>query len=191
MAYDNRVSETDKKKIEAFKAEKKARSALDELLLANARKSPEHIEDVTGIPAEQAMERLAHLLRTRDWMSERMEERLLIIELGNLIEGVKARLENVSEQYYSDTANVALRGYEAIGKRMDTRLAITEMEMSEITRVQAEVYIETLNKLIQKTMEYVAEVYPEMDLELEEAITTGFQRNLQAAYDEIRTRIRD
>lgn len=191
MAYDNRVSETDKKKLEAFKAEKRARSALDELLLSNARKSPEHIEDVTGIPAKQAMERLAHLLRSRDWMSERMEERLLIIELGELIEGVKARLENVSEQYYSDTANVALRGYEAIGKRMDTRLAITEMEMSQITRVQAEVYIETLNELIQQTIQYVSEVYPDMDLELEEAITTGFQRHLQTAYDKIRERIQD
>lgn len=191
MAYDNRISVDDKKKLEAFKAEKKARSALDELLIANARKSPDEIESITGIPAEQAIERLAFILRTRDWMSERMEERLLIIELGNLIEGVKKRLENVSEQYYSDTANVALRGYEAIGKRMDTRLAITEMEMSEITRVQAEVYIETLNELVKETIQYVSEVYPEMDLELEEAITAGFQRNLQAAYTKIRERIRD
>lgn len=191
MAYDNRTSPEQKQALEAFQAEKKARSALDELLIANARKSPAEIEAVTGIPADQAIERLAHILRTRDWMSERMEERLLIIELGNLIEGVKKRLENVSEQYYSDTANVALRGYEAIGKRMDTRLAITEMEMSEITRVQAEVYIETLNELVKETIEYIAEVYPEMDLELEEAITAGFQRNLQAAYTKIRERIRD
>lgn len=191
MAYDNRISVDDKKKLEAFQAEKKARSALDELLIANARKSPDEIEAITGIPAEQAIERLAFILRTRDWMSERMEERLLIIELGNLIEGVKKRLEDVSEQYYSDTANVALRGYEAIGKRMDTRLAITEMEMSEITRVQAEVYIETLNELVQETIQYVSEVYPDMPLELEEAVTAGFQRNLQTAYDKIRTRIRD
>lgn len=183
--------EVDKKKLDAFKAERRERSALDELLIAHARKSPEKIEAVTGIPAEQAMERLAHILRSRDWMSERMEERLLIIELGELIDDVKKRLENVSEQYYSDTANVALRGYEAIGKRMDTRLAITEMEMSQITRVQAEVYIETLNELIQQTIQYVSEVYPDMDLELEEAITAGFQKNLQTAYDKIRQRIQD
>lgn len=191
MAYDNRTTPEQKQALEAFQAEKKARSALDELLIANARKSPAEIEAVTGIPADQAIERLAHILRTRDWMSERMEERLLIIELGNLIEGVKKRLENVSEQYYSDTANVALRGYEAIGKRMDTRLAITEMEMGEITRVQAEVYIETLNELVKDTIQYISEVYPEMDLELEEAITAGFQRNLQTAYSKIRERIRD
>lgn len=183
--------DVDKAKLDAHKAERRERSALDELLIANARKSPEKIEEITGIPAEQAAERLAHILRQRDWMSERMEERLLIIELGELIDDVKKRLENVSEQYYSDTANVALRGYEAIGKRMDTRLAITEMEMSQITRVQAEVYIETLNRLIQKTIDYVAEVYPDMDLELEEAITTGFQRNLQEAYQEVRERIQD
>lgn len=171
--------------------ERKARSALDELLIRNARKSPEEIEERTGIPAEEAMQRLGHLLRARDWMTERMEERLIILELSELIDDVKGRLEHVSEQYYSDTANVALRGYEAIGKRMDARLAITEAEMSEITRVQAEVYIETLNELVQMTIEYIAEVYPDMDATLEEAIVTGFQRNLPDAYEKIRGRVRD
>ena len=172
-------------------ADRKARSAVDELLIRYARKSPEEIEDKTGIPAEQAMERLAQLTRARDWMTERMEERLLIMELGDLIDDVKTRLEHVSEQYYSDTANVALRGYEAIGKRMDARFAITEMEMAEITRVQAEIYIETLNETVQRTIEYIAEVYPDMDPQLEEAIVAGFQRTLPAAYEKIRERIRD
>lgn len=178
-----------KEREEQARIEKRQRSALDELLISNARKSPEDIEAATGIQAEVAMERLAHILRSRDWMSDRMEERLLIIELGRLIDDVKTRLENVSEQYYSDTANVALRGYEAIGKRMDTRMAITEMEMAQITRVQAELYIETLNELVQDTIQYVSEVYPDMDLGLEQAITTGFQRNLSTAYAKVRDRI--
>lgn len=172
-------------------AERKARSAMDVLLLRNARKSGEELEEITGIPANEAMERLAFLLRTRDWMTERQEERLIIIELSDLIDDVKGRLEHVSEQYYSDTANVALRGYEAIGKRMDARLAITEAEMGEITRVQAELYIETLNKLVQKTMDYVAEVYPDLDTGMEDTIVAGFQRYLPEAYEEIRGRARD
>lgn len=172
-------------------AERKARSALDELLIRNARKSPEEIEERTGVPAREAMERLGFMLTARDWMTERQEEKLLIMELGDLIDDVKKRLETVSEQYYSDTANVALRGYEAIGKRMDARAAITEMEMAEITRIQAEVYIETLNRTIQKTMEYIAEVHPDMDPKLEEVIIAGFQRTLPEAYEEIRERIRD
>lgn len=174
---------------EKRRVERKARSAMDELLIRNARKSGEELEEITGIPARQALERLGFLLRSRDWMTERQEERLLILELSDLIDDVKKRLENVSEQYYSDTANVALRGYEAIGKRMDARLAVTEAEMAEITRVQAEMYIETLNEVVQATIEYVAEVYPEMDPELETALVTGFQRNLKPAYDKIRARI--
>ena len=110
-------------------ADRAHRNALDELLIQNARKSPEQIEAATGVPAAEAMERLALILRTRDWMSERMEERLLMIEMGDLIDDVKKRLANVSEQYYSDTANVALRGYEAISKRMDARRSITEEDM--------------------------------------------------------------
>lgn len=172
-------------------AERKARSAMDELLLRNARKSGEELEELTGIPARQAVERLGFLLRSRDWMTERQEERLLILELSDLIDDVKVRLETVSEQYYSDTANVALRGYEAIGKRMDARLAVTEAEMAEITRVQAEMYIETLNEVVQKTIEYIAEVYPDMDPGLEDAIIAGFQRSLKPAYDKVRERVRN
>jgi hypothetical protein len=164
---------------------------MDELLIANARKSPEQIESATGIPAAQAMERLAHILRARDWMTERQEERLLIIEMGDLIDDVKKRLNNVSEQYFSDTANVALRGYEAISKRMEMRKNITEEEMSEITRVQAEVYIEVLRDLVSATIEYIAEVHPDMDLELEATINAAFQRFLPVAYDRVRSRVRD
>jgi hypothetical protein len=176
---------------EQREADRRQRSAMDELLIANARKSPEQIETTTGIPAKQAMERLAYILRARDWMTERQEERLLIIEMGDLIDGVKKRLANASEQYYSDTANVALRGYEAISKRMEMRKNITEEEMSEITRVQAEVYIEVLRDLVASTIEYIAEVYPDMDADLENAINAGFQRFLPETYDKIRSRVRD
>lgn len=171
--------------------ERRARSALDEMLLRNARKSPEEIEAKTGIHAREAMERIAHLLSARDYMTERMEEKLLILEMGDLIDETRSRMETVSEQYYSDTANVALRGYEAIGKRMDARAAITEQEMAEITRTQAEVYIETLNRTIQKTLDYVAEVFPDMDPQLEAALISGFQRSLPEAYEEIKGRVRD
>jgi hypothetical protein len=172
-------------------AERRERNAMDELLIANARKSPEQIEEATGIPANQAMERLAMILRSRDWMTDRMEERLLLIEMGDLIDGVKKRLQHVDTQYYADTANVALRGYEAISKRMDARKMVTEEEMSEYTRIQAETYIETLNEAVADTLVYIAEVYPDMDVDLETAVMTGFQRALPKAYEKIRARIRD
>lgn len=181
--------------IEAMKAQRAAekahRSAIDELLIRHARKSPEQIEEKTGIPAEQAMERLGMLLRTRDWMTDRQEHRLLLIELGDLVDDVKGRLKDVSEENYADTANVALRGYEQIGKRLDAQTAVSEEEMAEITRIQAEVYMETLAKLVERTMDYVAEVYPDMDVELEEAINSGFRKYLPEAYAEVRSRIRD
>lgn len=172
-------------------AERRERNAMDELLIANARKSPAQIEEATGIPAAQAMERLAHILRDRGWMTDRMEERLLLIEMGDLIDNVKDRLDNVSEQYYSDTANVALRGYEAISKRMDARKMVTEEEMSEYTRIQAETYIEVLNEVLGEMLSYVGEVYPDMDVALENAITTGFQRALPKAYEKVMGRVRD
>lgn len=182
------VENADKSRREA---ERRERSAMDELLIRNARKSPDQIEAATGIPAQQAMERLAFILRSRDWMTERMEERLLLIEMGDLIDGVKARLEHASEQYYADTANVALRGYEAISKRMDARRNITEDDMAEITRVQAEMYIEVLNEAVGETADYAAEVFPDIAVEVQDAVTSGFQRALPKAYDKIRGRVRD
>lgn len=181
--------------LEKFKQDREAslrqRTAVDELLIRNARKSPEEIERVTGIPAEQALERLGLLLRTRDWMTERQEKRLLLIELGDLIDDVKGRLKDASEQFYADTANVALRGYEQIGKRLDAQQAVTQEEMAEITRVQAEMYMDTLSELVVMVMEYVAEVYPDMDVKLEEAINAGFRKHLPEAYAKVRGRIRD
>lgn len=171
--------------------ERAERNAVDELLIKNARKSPEQIEQATGIPAQQAMERLAHILRARDWMSERMEERLLLIEMGDLIDGVKKRLDHASEQYYADTANVALRGYEAISKRMDARRNITEEDMAEITRVQAEGYIDVLNELGTDVAEYLGEVFPDLGVELHDAVVAAFQRALPRAYAKVRAKIRE
>lgn len=187
MASQNDV-ELAKKRRETERAQ---RNALDEMLIKNARKSPEQIESATGIPAAQAMERLAHILRARDWMSERMEERLLLIEMGDLIDGVKVRLEHASEQYYADTANVALRGYEAISKRMDARRNITEEDMAEITRVQAEAYIDVLNETVADVAEYLTEVFPDLGVELHDATVAGFQRALPKAHKKIRERVRD
>ena len=63
--------------------------------------------------------------------------------------------------------------------------------MAEITRVQAEVYIDTLREVVSMTIDYVAEVYPDMDVELEAAINAGFQRSLPEAYAKVRGRIRE
>ena len=41
------------------------------------------------------------------------------------------------------------------------------------------------------TIDYVAEVYPDMDVELEAAINAGFQRSLPEAYAKVRGRIRE
>ena len=172
-------------------AQRAERSALDALLIKNARRSPEEIEERTGIPAQQAMERLAHILRSRDWMTEKMEERLLLIDMGDLIDTVTKRLESASEQYFADTANVALRGYEAISKRLDARRNITEEDMAEITRVQAEMFIEALRDMVSDVTDFIAEAHPDMDVEIEESLTLGIQRALPKAYEKIRGRIRE
>jgi hypothetical protein len=60
------------------------RTSLDEKLLSLARKSPAEIAEVTGLEPGYIAERIAYLLDSKDWLTDRQEERLLLIEAGSL-----------------------------------------------------------------------------------------------------------
>lgn len=170
---------------------REARNAVDTLLIANARKSPEEIEQKTGIPAREAMERLAVILRTRDWMTDRMEERLLLIEMSNLIDHVKDRMEDASDAHYADVANVALRGYEAISKRLSERRKLTEEDMNEISRAQAEAFMDVFRLSITDVVEYMSEIHSDSDIDFEADLNAGFQRAIPKAWEAVKGNIRE
>lgn len=173
---------------EAAEARRK-RTASEQLLLRYARLSPEEIQDKTGIPAHEAMSRLAEILRTRDWMTDRMEERLLLIEMSDLISDVRDRMDSAAPEFFADIANVALRGYEAVSKRLDARRKLTEEDIAEISRAQGEMMMEAIRIAIDKTVEYMAEVHP--DLELEDDLRGGFAKALPEAWNLVKNSVRE
>lgn len=170
---------------------REARNAIDTLLIANARKSPEEIEQKTGISAREAMERLAVILRTRDWMTDRMEERLLLIEMSNLIDDVKNRMDDASDAHYADVANVALRGYEAMSKRLSERRKLTEEDMNEISRAQAEMFMDVFRTAIQMVVEYMAEIHMDSDIDFETDLNSAFQTAIPKAWASVKDNIRE
>ena len=62
--------------------------ALNKLLLRNARKSFNEISQITGIPVGEVAERLTNLLDNRTWRDDLMEEKLLLAEVGMLVNGL-------------------------------------------------------------------------------------------------------
>lgn len=171
--------------------ERKSRSNTDRLLLTYARLALSEIEEKTGIPASEAGLRLNELLRARDHLSERQEERLLIIELGDLIDDVKGRMSGANNDNYADIANVALRGYEAIAKRFDARRKLTEADMAEITRSQGEMFLAILLESINIAANYLEELHPDLEFDIRNDLEAAFDFAIPQAQVEVNKRVRE
>jgi hypothetical protein len=174
-----------------MRAEERAkRSVTDKLILKYARLSLNEIEEKTGVPAAEAGLRLDELLRARDHLTERMQERALIIEMGDLIDEVRERMLTSSNDNYADIANVALRGYEAIAKRFDALRKVTEADIAEISKAQGEMFLAIMIEAINMVGIEQEELHPDLDFSIRDELEEGFSRALPAARAEIERRVR-
>jgi len=130
---------TGKTKREVSAAEKE-RSALDEKLLRNAKKSLTELSEMTGLPAKDVSERLAWLLEDRGWMTERMEERYMLIELADLAADARRRLNYAEDKDYGGIAKVVLQGFQQMADRWDARRAMVDADIDKITAAHARLF---------------------------------------------------
>lgn len=158
----------------------------DRLILANARQPIEKISELTGIPAELCAERLEYLLATPDHLTDRMEERLLLLEMSSLVNTAREKMNNVGEDNWADVANVALRGYDSQAKRLDERRRANEMEIDKITQAQAWRMIEVLRIAMEAAGNEITELYPEFDpMDINRAVAKA----LPAAREQVKEHI--
>lgn len=176
---------------ELREAERRKRSNMDQQLLKNARLSPQEIAERTGMPVDRAMERLYELLRTRDHLTDRQEERLLIIEMGDLIDDIKSRMQSAPDQFYGDIAAVSLRAYEAIAKRLDARRKLNELDLSEITRAQGEMFLTILLEAVREAAIYLEELHPESDWDIQDGLEEAFAHALPLARESVSKRVQE
>ena len=176
---------------EMREAERKKRTNIDRILLVNARKSPLEISEATGLPVDVAMARLYELLRSRDHFSERQEERLLIIEMGDLIDEVRDRMTAANDDNFADIANVALRGYEAISKRLDARRKLTQADISEITRAQGEMFLAVMLEAIDLATVRLEETHPDNEWDIASEMEEAFAIAIPEANEAVNKRVRD
>lgn len=171
--------------------ERRKRTNMDRMILKHARLSLEEISQKVNLPPEVVGERLDAILRARDFLTERQEERLLIIEMGDLVDEVRVRMSGAADDNYADIANVALRGYEAISKRLDARRKLTEADISEITRAQGEMFLAVLLEAVNRVATRLEELHPDLDFDIRSEIEEGFAVALPEAREEVNRRVRE
>lgn len=116
------------------------RGAVDAKLLSLARKSPQEISDLTGLDARFVAERISQLLESRDWLSDRQQERLLLEEIADLKDLVMDRVRFADDKDFAATANVALRTLKLISERLDARRKIVDADLHELQASQARIF---------------------------------------------------
>ena len=117
------------------------RSAVDSKLLSLARKSPVEIGELTGLDAGFVAERISQLLESRDWLSDRQQERLLLEEIADLKDLVMDQVRQAGDAgEFAQVANVALRTLKLISERLDSRRKLIDADVSEITAAQARLF---------------------------------------------------
>lgn len=116
------------------------KSSLDERLLGMARRSPAEIAELTGLDAGYVAERISFLLDSKDWLSDRQEERLLLIEAASLKDRAFAMLDETSAQEFAGVANVVLKSLRLVSDRLDARRKLVDDDLSRITAAHARVF---------------------------------------------------
>lgn len=161
-------------------------AASDRLILSNAREPISVIAEMTGLAPEYCAERLQELLNQRDHLTDRQEERLLLIEMSALVNEAREKLRHVGEDNWADTANVALRGYDSLAKRMDERRRANAEDEDKITAGQGARTIELIRVALNYAGEEIATAHPEFDpMELNMA----FSKALPIAREELRKHV--
>jgi hypothetical protein len=125
--------------------EKVSRSALDEKLLRLARRSPVEIGEQTGLEPGVVAARISELLESRDWLSERQEERLLLIEAASLKDRAFEALDGVAGSEFAQVANVVLRSLKLVGERLDARRKLVESDLERLTSAHARMFGEAFD----------------------------------------------
>ena len=125
------------------------RTNLDDNLLSLARKSPTEIAEATGLDAKYVAERISHLLDSKDWLTDRQEERLLLIEASDLKDRAFGMLQDVGPQEFAGVANVVLKSLRLVSERLDARRKLVDDDIMKITASHARIFAQAFDAALQ------------------------------------------
>jgi len=156
------------------------RSAIDAKLLSYARKSPQEIAELTGLDARFVAERISFLLESRDWLSDRQQERLLLEEIADLKDMIMERVRFADEKDFAGIANVALRTLKLISERLDSRRKLVDADINEITAAQARLFGKAFDMALSHVTDGVKRLGEDIDdVFVDELVREGLKKAAQ------------
>ena len=154
----------------------KSLAVIDDILLRAAAggKSGDEIEQITGIPAAQALQKVKEILASRDVWSEMEQRQLLLAELHELKDSLRTQAIDGQDP---EAARVLLRTLETIGKRLDSQQIVLDENLLKLTAFQQKILLRAMDAALDFAKKELAERYPEVSpAELDELVATGLQR---------------
>jgi hypothetical protein len=155
-------------------------SLLDETLIraAAAGKSGDEMEQLTGVPAAQAVLHVKQILSRRDIWSEVERRQLLLHELNDLKESLTDRAVQLQDD---DSARLLLKVLQEIGKRLDSERTQLDIDVVKLTEYQERVLLRAMDSALNFAKGELAERYPDVDKQqLDELVGQGL---LKAKYE--------
>lgn len=120
--------------------------AVTRLLIRNARRSAADIEKMTGIPATEVLERLGNLIIDATWRDDLMEERLILLEMGMLLEDIRTRMSrlDVEDEGWASMARVQLSVMKTLLEQLDKRRKAIDGQLALVSKQQAELIVDAI-----------------------------------------------
>lgn len=151
-------------------------SLLDEALIkaAASGKSADEMEQLTGIPAAQAVLHVKQLLARRDIWTEVERRQLLLHELNELKESLSSAAVQLRD---GDSARLLLKVLQEIGRRLDQERTRLDVDVIRLTEYQEKVLLRAMDSALNFAKGELAERYPLVPRqELEELVAEGLLR---------------
>lgn len=151
-------------------------SVLDDVLLKAAAdgRSPMEMERISGIPAAQAVQHVKQLLDSRDVWSEHQQRQLLLSELHELKDSLRAQALKAGDL---DSARLLLKSLEVIGKRLDSQQQTLDENVIKLSEYQQSVLLRAMDAALTFAKQQLEERYPQITRsELEELVADGLQQ---------------
>lgn len=151
-------------------------SLLDETLIraAASGKSGEEMEQLTGIPAAQAVVHIKQLLNRRDIWSEVEKRQLLLFELNELKESLT---QNAVDFRDNESAKLLLKVLQEVGKRLDSERSKLDLDVIKLSEYQEKVLLKAMDSALNFAKGELSDRYPQVPKgELDELVVEGLVR---------------
>ena len=151
-------------------------SLLDETLIraAASGKSGEEMEQLTGVPAAQAVLHVKQLLGRRDIWSEVERRQLLLHELNELKQSLTDQALTMRDE---DSAKLFLKVLQEIGKRLDSERTKLDTDVIKLSEYQERVLLRAMDAALGFAKKELGERYPLVPREeLDELVIEGLVR---------------